>query len=144
MDSDDYVPPYLSDDRIRASLMAAQANKSIQAVHDRDFRPSHLHQSPRFTLEFDGDGFSAAVARVTLVIEGLCFEGAEGWDETQCLMPERLRLSERSFGGPAVRPIVGNDRAVCDSFSFGVMVLLSRRPGGWLFYEICDFSHLSC
>lgn len=123
MADDDYVSPYTVDDRTRRSVMAAQvSNKSIQEVQDGDFRRSTPRKFPRFQPEFNGDSFLSALSTITVVIEGLCFEGAEGWDEVQRLVPEKPRVSSRLIGGPS-QPTVnfGNDRAVC-GVSFEVMV----------------------
>ena len=87
--------------------MAAHAfNKSIDEVFEREARIK-----PRF----DEDSFSGALGTITLIVEGLCVEGAEGWYEKQRIVPEVLRISER-LRGASLAPIVGNDRAVCDSF----------------------------
>ena len=106
--------------------MAAQAfNKSMDEVFEHDARIK-----PRF----DGDSFSGALSTITVVIEGVCLEGAEGWYEKQILMAEVPRVSERLLGGPSMAPIVENDRAVSDSFFLGLW-LLSWRHGA-LSYEM--------
>lgn len=107
--------------------MAAQAfNKSIDEVFEHDSRIK-----PRF----DEDAFSGALGTITLIVEGLCLEGAEDWYEKQIIVPEVPRISERLFGGASLAPIVGNDRAVCTS-SFLCLWLPSWGHEG-LSYEMC-------
>lgn len=115
MATDDYISPYTADERTRRSVMAALVeNKSIHDVYERDARRTKPGKYPSFKPEFDGDSFSGALHIVTGVIEALCFEGAEGWDGVQRLVPQRQRLSARLLGGPSVAPVrFGSDRAVC-------------------------------
>ena len=55
-----------------------------------------------------------------MVVEMLCFEGAEGWGEKTELEPEKPeehRLSRSLLGWPPRAPIIiGDDRAVGDFF----------------------------
>lgn len=107
MASEHYISPYAPDERTRRSVMAAQAyNKTMDEVYQHD---------SRIKPNFDNESFSGALGTITVSIEGLCLQGAKGWDEKQVLMPEVPRVSERLFGGASIAPIVGNDRAVCDS-----------------------------
>lgn len=122
MAANPYISPYTVDERLHRSVMAAQLhNHTIHEVHQRDFRRSRPFKHVAFKPDFNEDSFSGALGTITVVIEGLCFEGAEGWTEVQMLMPERRRLSSQLFGAPSVAPILfGNDRAVC-IFSFRLM-----------------------
>lgn len=108
MASHNYISPYTPDERTRRSVFDAQmGRKPMREVYERDV------QKP----EFNEEAFSNALTTITVVIQGLCFEGAEGWDEVQRLLPARPRVSIRLFGGPAIAPIYsGSDRAVCHAF----------------------------
>lgn len=118
---DDYVTPHISDERLRRSVMAAQAGRtSIRDVYEREARrPPERWRLP-FKPEFDEESFSSALGFVEVVVEGLCVEGAEGW--------------ERSVGGDlGVERI---DRAVgWLLFSFFV---LFGAGGFWWMRVLCD------
>ena len=130
MASQPYISPYLPDERTRRSVMAAQAfNKSIAEVFEHDARIK-----PRF----DEDSFSGALGTITLIVEGLCVEGGEGWYERQIIVPEVPRISERLFWGASSAPIEGNDRAVCDSSSMGSW-LLSWKYGGFELRDVLSW-----
>ncbi|CAD6581323.1 MAG: hypothetical protein ASARMPREDX12_000425 [Alectoria sarmentosa] len=113
MAANPYISPYTVDERLHRSVMAAQLhNHTIHELHERESRRSRPSKHGAFKPDFNGDSFSGALGTITVVIEGLCFEGAEGWTEVQMLMPERRRLSSRLFGAPSAAPILfGNDRA---------------------------------
>ena len=115
MADDNYVSPYsMIDDRLRSSVMATQRdNKSTHEVHQRGFRRGKGHSSASFEPEFNDESFSSALDTITLVIECMCFEGTEGWDEKQRLVPARPRLQ----GPHPPQVILRDDRAVC-GFSF--------------------------
>ena len=117
MANHEYVSPYsIIDDRLRSSVMAAQGNRSIHEVHQRGFRPGKGHSSASFEPEFNDESFSSALDTITLVIECMCFEGAEGWEEKQRLVPAR----PRGRGPHPPQVILRDDRAVC-GFSFSMM-----------------------
>ena len=130
MAANPYISPYTVDERLHRSVMAAQLhNHTIHELHERESRRSRPSKHGAFKPDFNGDSFSGALGTITVVIEGLCFEGAEGWTEVQMLMPERRRLSSRLFGAPSAAPILfGNDRAVCIC-SFRLMASGWRHGG---------------
>lgn len=97
---DDYVTPRISDERLRRSVMAAQAGRtSIRDVYEREARRPPSRWRLPFKPEFDEESFSSALGIVEVVVEGLCVEGAEGWVER-----------ERSVGGDL--GVERSDRAV--------------------------------
>lgn len=112
MATDPYVSPYTVDERTRNSVMAAQVgNNSIREVHDRESRHAKLSN---FKPHFDGDSFLGTLSTITTVVECLCFEGAEGWDQLQRLVPKTGRRSGDVFGRlNKPQGYWGDDRAVC-------------------------------
>ena len=117
--NDDYVTPYINDERLRRSVMAAQVGRiSIREVYEREARRPPSRWRLPFNPEFDEEAFSSSLGMVTVVVEGLCVEGAEGWTERERIVVENPRgVSRARLGWPAVAPVVfGSDRAVCYLF----------------------------
>ena len=100
---------YTVDERTRRSVMMAQGPRSINEVHESS--------RARFSREFDENAFLASIGNLEAVIEGLCLNGTNGWDEVSRLQPDVPRLSSRLVEGNGVPPVLlGHDRAVCDTF----------------------------
>ena len=103
---------YEADERTRRSVMAAQGTGGSRSI-------SEIHNSTRgrFSQAFDQSAFLATIGNVQMVIEGICLDGTNGWDEVQRLQPDILRRSSRLLQGDSVRPVLsGHDRAVCSTF----------------------------
>lgn len=66
----DCISPYTADERTRLPVMAAQVNnKSIEKVHECNFRHSLSYKYPQFKPHFDGDSFSGTLYTITMVIK---------------------------------------------------------------------------
>ena len=141
--SDDYVSPYQVTDRIRRSVLAAQLpGKSINYAHQQDARRSENSQRPAFQPVFDGEAFSGALGTISVVLEGLCLQGAEGWDERVSLVRGKPRPGVKVARVPRV--LLGSDRAVCGLFFYfsfsvcdtegglGCGILVLREGGAFL------------
>ena len=113
--SDDYVSPYQVTDRVRRSVLVAQLpEKSISYAHQEDARRSAHGQRPTFQPVFDGEAFCSALGTISVVVEGLCHQGAEGWDERVNLVRGARRPGVAAARVPRV--LLGSDRAVCGLF----------------------------
>ncbi|KAM0794716.1 hypothetical protein BDR22DRAFT_967478 [Usnea florida] len=112
---------YTVDERTRRSVMAAQGMR-IDEVHEAS--------RERLSRDFDQNAFLATIGNVEAVIEGMCLNGTQGWEDVTRLQPDVPRLSSRLVEGDSVPPVLlGHDRAtlslydpiqnlgeMCDSF----------------------------
>ena len=100
---------YTVDERTRSSVMAAQGSSGSRSI-------SEIHNSTRgrFSQAFDQSASLATIGNVEMVIEGICLNGAKGWEIVTRLQPGIL---SRLVVGDTVPPVIwGHDRAVCDIF----------------------------
>lgn len=124
---------YAVNDRLRTSVMLAQAgNNSLREAYESS---SHPRNRQAFKPEFNEESFSSALATITVVVEGLCFEGAGGWEVKQRLVVDKPRLTMKFLLGQSSNPpeLVGDDRAV-SAFSFLSLELffLSWEGEAWV------------
>ena len=99
---------YTVDERTRRSVMAAQRTRSINEVHESS--------RARFSRDFDQNAFLATIGNVEAVIEGMCLNGTQGWEDVTRLQPDIPRLSSWLVRGDSVPPVLlGHDRAVCEN-----------------------------
>ena len=127
---DDYVTPHISDERLRRSVMAAQAGRtSVRDVYEREARRPPSRWRRPFKPEFDEESFSSALGFIEVVVEGLCVEGAEGWVGR-----------ERSVGGDL--GVERSDRAV-GWLLFSFFVLFGAGGFGWM-RVLCEGGSFSC
>ena len=120
---DDYVTPHISDERLRRSVMAAQAGRtSVRDVYEREARRPPSRWRRPFKPEFDEESFSSALGFIEVVVEGLCVEGAGEW-------------VERDLG------VERSDRAV-GWLLFSFFVLFGAGGFGWM-HVICEGGSLT-